>query len=93
MEKVSDNFLEAKKYADDLVSGKKLANIEQVQAAQRFIDDLKSDKWDFRSDQFDFVISLIEGTIKHQQGQDLDGGITPAGAGKSSRLWEKVFQM
>ena len=36
MEKVSDNFLEAKKYADDLVSGKKLANIEQVQAAQRF---------------------------------------------------------
>lgn len=73
MEKLSDNFLEAKKYADDLVSGKKLANIEQVQAAQRFIDDLKSDKWDFRSDQFDFVIGLIEGTIKHQQGQDLNG--------------------
>ena len=73
MEKVSDNFLEAKKYADDLVSGKKLANIEQVQAAKRFIDDLKSDKWDFKNDQFDFVIGLIEGTIKHQQGQDLDG--------------------
>ena len=73
MEKVSVNFLEAKKYADDLVSGKKLANIEQVQAAQRFIDDLKSGKWDFRSDQFDFVIGLIEGTIKHQQGQDLNG--------------------
>ena len=54
MEKVSDNFLEAKKYADDLVSGKKLANIEQVQAAKRFIDDLKSDKWDFKNEQFDF---------------------------------------
>ena len=73
MNKVSVNFLEAKKYADDLVSGKKLANIEQVQAAKRFIDDLKSDKWDFKSEQFDFVISLIEGTIKHQQGQDLNG--------------------
>ena len=73
MDKVSVNFLEAKKYADDLVSGKKLANIEQVQAAQRFIDDLKSGKWDFKNEQFDFVISLIEGTIKHQQGQDLNG--------------------
>mgnify|MGYP000213878639 CR=1 FL=1 len=57
----------------DLINGKILANIEQVQSAQRFIDDLESDKWDFKNEQFDFVIGLIEGTIKHQQGQDLNG--------------------
>lgn len=69
----SKNFKVAKKYANDLVSGKKIANIEQVQAAQRFLDDLKSDKWDFRKEQFDFAVALIEKTIRHQQGQDLNG--------------------
>ena len=69
----SKNFKVAKKYANDLVSGKKIANIEQVQAAQRFLDDLKSDKWVFRKEQFDFAVALIEKTIRHQQGQDLNG--------------------
>ena len=69
----SENFKVAYKWAEDLINGKILANIEQVQSAQRFIDDLESDKWDFKQCQFDFAIGLIEGTIKHIQGQDLNG--------------------
>ncbi|MCH4169324.1 MAG: terminase large subunit [Streptococcaceae bacterium] len=73
MKITSPYFKEVKKYADDIVKGKVLVNIERVQAAQRFLDDLKSKKWDFKQEQFDFVIGLIEGTIKHQQGQNLKG--------------------
>ena len=69
----SDNFRAALEWATDLVDKKILANIEQIQSAQRFIDDLKSDKWDFKQEQFDFVIGIIEGTITHVQGQDLEG--------------------
>ena len=69
----SENFKVAYQWAEDLINGKILANIEQVQSAQRFIDDLESDKWDFKQGQFDFAIGLIEGTIKHIQGQDLNG--------------------
>lgn len=69
----SENFKVAYQWSEDLISGKILANIEQVQTAKRFLDDLKSDKWDFKQSQFDFAIGLIEGTIKHVQGQDLQG--------------------
>lgn len=69
----SPHFKVALKYAESIVSGKKVACQENRQAAQRFLNDLKRDDLDFRQDQFDLVIDLIEGTIAHQQGESLEG--------------------
>ncbi|MBT2723057.1 terminase large subunit [Bacillus sp. ISL-46] len=67
------NFKVALEYAESIVSGKKIACVENIQAAQRFLNDLKRDDLDFRQEQFDFAIGLIEGTIAHQQGESLEG--------------------
>lgn len=69
----SENFKVALDYAESIVSYKKIACVENRLAAKRFIDDLKRDDLDFKQEQFDFVIGLIEGTIAHQQGEDLEG--------------------
>lgn len=69
----SKNFKEALNYAQSIVDGKKVACVENRLAAQRFLNDLKRDDLDFKQEQFDFVIGLIEGTVKHQQGEDLKG--------------------
>lgn len=69
----SPHFDTAVRYAEDIVSKKVLANIDRVLACKRFLEDLERDDLDFRSDQFDFVIDLIEGTIHHVQGEDKNG--------------------
>lgn len=69
----SENFKIAVKYAEDVVSGIKVACDEEIMGCQRFLNDLQSDKWDFRQNQFDFAISMIQGTITHVQGEDLKG--------------------
>lgn len=67
------HFDTAVRYAEDIASGKVLANIDRVLACKRFLSDLERDDLDFRNDQFDFVIDLIEGTIHHVQGEDKNG--------------------
>ena len=69
----SPHFNTALEFANDLISGKKIANVEQIQACQRFLDDLESDKWDFKSNQFDFAIDLIQGTIYPEKGETITG--------------------
>lgn len=69
----STHFQTALEFANDLIEGRKIANIEQVQACQRFIDDLQNDKWDFKSNQFDFAIDLIQGTIYPEKGETVTG--------------------
>ena len=69
----SPHFDTAVRYAEDIASKKVLANIDRVLACKRFLTDLERDDLDFRSDQFDFVIDLIEGTIHHVQGEDKNG--------------------
>lgn len=69
----SPHFDTAVRHAEDIVSKKVLANIDRVLACKRFLADLERDDLDFRSDQFDFVIDLIEGTIHHVQGEDKNG--------------------
>ena len=69
----SQHFNTALQFADDLITGKKIANVEQVQACQRFLDDLERDDLDFRSNQFDFAINLIEGTIYPEKGETITG--------------------
>ena len=69
----SPHFDTAVKYAKKIASGKVLANQERILACQRFLDDLKRRDLDFRQDQFDFVIDLIEGTVHHVRGEDGEG--------------------
>lgn len=69
----SPHFKVAIDYAESIFSDKKVACEENRLAAQRFLDDLKRDDYEFKQEQFDFVINLIEGTVAHQQGEDLKG--------------------
>ena len=69
----SPHFNTALQFANDLIEGKKIANVEQIQACQRFLDDLQRDDLDFKSNQFDFAINLIEGTIYPEKGETITG--------------------
>ncbi|WKF84480.1 terminase large subunit [Lacticaseibacillus pantheris] len=87
------NFDTAMHYAQGMIDGSIPANKKRVQAAKRFIADLKrTDEFDFRTDQADFVIDLIESTIVHQQGETLTGAPL---RGEPMRLtdWQKFVVM
>ena len=49
--------------------------VEELQrlAAQRFLDDLRSDRWDFRSTLPEFVIEITTGLFSFSQGERMDG--------------------
>lgn len=66
-------FDEVLDYANGCINGKIIANNYRKKACQRFLDDLKNDKWDFNPKDADFVINIIEKTICHQQGEKRDG--------------------
>ncbi|QIW56485.1 terminase large subunit [Pseudolactococcus raffinolactis] len=83
----SPHFQTALQFANDLISGRKIANAEQVQACQRFLDDLQRDDLDFKSNQFDFAIDLIEGTIYQEKGENVDGSSARLNPIKLTR-WE-----
>ncbi|WP_347566896.1 hypothetical protein [Niallia circulans] len=70
---ILSHFKVALEYAESIVSGKKVACKENCLAAKRFLNDLDKDVYEFRQDQFDFVVDLIQGTIAHQQGESLLG--------------------
>ena len=63
----------AVKYATDVVNGSLIAGTKRIQACQRFLDDLKRDDIELRTKEPDFVINIIQMTIVHQKGEDLDG--------------------
>lgn len=69
----SPNFKIAVDYATDVVSGKIIAGKRRIKACQRFLDDLASDKFDFRNEQFDFVVKFIQGLVVHRKGESLEG--------------------
>ncbi|MFS9171268.1 terminase large subunit [Streptococcus infantis] len=69
----SPNFKIAVDYATDVVSGKIIAGKRRIKACQRFLDDLASDKFDFRNEQFDFAVKFIQGLIVHRKGESLEG--------------------
>ena len=69
----SPHFETAVRYAEDITNRKVLANEDRILACKRFLNDLKRNDLDFRQEQFDFVINLIEGTIHHVQGEDKNG--------------------
>ena len=83
----SPHFQTALQFANDLIEGRKIANVEQVQACQRFLDDLERDDLDFKSNQFDFAIDLIQGTIYPEKGENVDGSSARLNPIKLTR-WE-----
>ncbi|UTG84526.1 terminase large subunit [Bacillus paranthracis] len=60
-------------YAKSIVDGMKPANKEQVQGCERFLSDLENQDYDFKPKDAEFVISIIENTFVHAQGERLDG--------------------
>ncbi|MGP1567943.1 MAG: terminase large subunit [Peptoanaerobacter stomatis] len=67
------NFDLVKQYAKDIITGKKLANKEQIQGCQRFLNDLNNKDYDFKVKDAETVIAIIEKTFVHDQGEKLDG--------------------
>lgn len=56
------------KYANDIISGKKIACKETIQAAQRFLDDLGDSRYELRAKDAEFCIGIIEKTFVHIKG-------------------------
>lgn len=67
------NYNEVMEYAENVVSGKKVAGREIVQGCKRFLDDLKNPDYEFNPKDAEFVIGIIEKTFVHDQGEKLDG--------------------
>lgn len=63
----------AEKYAKDVTSGEIIAGAEIVAACQRYLDDLKRDDIELRTHDPDIVINLMQGTLVHAQGEDMEG--------------------
>lgn len=60
-------------YAEHTVAHPEEAGAEIVAACQRFLDDLQRDDLELRTHDPDFCINIIQTTIVHAQGEDLDG--------------------
>lgn len=73
MGKVKSRYKEAVKYAEEVTSGKKVAGAEVVAACLRFLDDLKRDDLELRTRDPDIAIAIIETTLVHAQGEDMEG--------------------
>ena len=67
------SFRTAYDYAAGILSGEIVANAERIEAAERFFRDLLNPAYDIRMKPPEFVIRIIERTIKHNQGEKLDG--------------------
>lgn len=63
----------AKRFALDVVEGRKVAGAEIVCACKRFIDDLNRDDIELRERDPNAVCSIMEGFFVHQQGEDMNG--------------------
>lgn len=62
-----------KEYVESVVSGKKLAGKEIIQACERYQEDLRRKDLTFSSKDADLVIGIIEKIMVHEQGEDMSG--------------------
>lgn len=60
-------------YATSIIEKEKVACKETIQGCQRFLKDLDNTNYEFRLKAAEFVISIIEKTFVHAQGERLDG--------------------
>jgi phage terminase large subunit-like protein len=55
-------------YAKNIISGKKIACKELIQAAERFLSDLEDERYELRCKDAEFCIGIIEKTFVHIKG-------------------------
>jgi len=67
------NYDVVMEYVDSILTGKKVACREIIQACQRFKKDLENPAYDFDPKNAEFVIQIIEKTFTHQKGEDMQG--------------------
>lgn len=84
----SPHFKTAYAYAEKIASKKIPVNIDRILACKRFLADLTREDLDFRQNDFDFVIDLIEGTIHHVRGED-EAGVSFRGTPMLLTDWQK----
>ena len=63
----------AVQFANDCIDGKRIVGSEIVAACKRFLDDLKRDDLELRTHDPDLVINIMQTTLVHAQGEDLEG--------------------
>ena len=63
----------AVEYARGVASGEKIAGREVVGACKRFLKDLERDDIELRMHDPDLAINIMEKTLVHKQGEDMDG--------------------
>lgn len=60
-------------YANSIKTGEKVACIELKQAVDRFYKNIEDENYWIDYQSAEFVIQIIETTICHKQGEDLNG--------------------
>lgn len=60
-------------YAHDVVDGKIIIGEDVISACKRFLSDLDRKDIELRTTDPDFAINIMQNTLVHQQGEDLDG--------------------
>lgn len=73
MAKVSENLKAVRAYVSRVVSGRKRVGREVLLACIRFNEFLKRKDLNFRVQDAEFVIRIIEKTLVHKKGEDLQG--------------------
>ena len=63
----------ALQYVDDVLAGKKIVGKEVLLACARFRRDLKDPRFELHTKEPDLVIGIIEKTIVHRQGENIQG--------------------
>lgn len=71
--KAKKYFNIAIQYAEDVISGRKVAGADIVNACKRFQEDLKREDLLIDTKQADAVVSIMEGIFVHRKGEDIDG--------------------
>lgn len=64
---------EVKKWAEDCAKGKNIVGEEIKKACARYLSDLKRKDIELKTTDPDLAINIIETTLVHQQGEDLEG--------------------
>ena len=62
----------ADQFADDCINGKRIVGKEIIAACERYKKDLQRDDLELRTRDPDLVINIMQTTLVHAQGEDLD---------------------
>jgi len=67
------NYDTVMEYANSIIEGRKVANKEQIEGCQRFLNDLDNEDYDFNPKDAEFVIGIIQDTFVHEKGESMEG--------------------